>query len=108
MPPSTFLRDKPRAEPKLGSIDEGTAEREQGKGKKGQQKGSKGKGDTKGKGEYVVKEMQNKQSDDAESSYTNQASQEKNWGLAEEHQKSERDNTNDDWIQVGCSWGEEL
>ena len=56
----------------------------------------------------MVKERQNKQSDDAESSYTNQTAQEKNWGLVKEHQKWERDNTNDDWIQVGCSWGEEL
>ena len=36
MPPSTFLRDKPRAEPKLGPIDEGAAE-----GKQEKEKGNK-------------------------------------------------------------------
>ena len=76
MPPSTLLRDKPRIEQKLGSIDEGTAEGETGKGGKGKPKGSKGKEDTEGKRDYVVKEWKKKQSGDAESSYTNQTARE--------------------------------
>ena len=43
LPPSTYLRGNPRTESRLGSIDEGTDEGETGKGKKGQQKGLKGK-----------------------------------------------------------------
>ena len=42
-PPSTFLRDKPRKEQKLGSIDEGTTTVGTEKGKWGKPKGSKAK-----------------------------------------------------------------
>ena len=47
-----------------------------GNWEKAEQKGSKGKEDTEGKGDYVVKEWKKKQSGDAESSYTNQTARE--------------------------------
>ena len=75
---------------------------ELGKGKEKNQKGSKGKEDTEGKGNY--KEWQKKQSEDAESSYTNRTAYGENWGLAKDNQKWERDNYYDDWIQVKGQW----
>ena len=49
MPPSTFLKDKPRNEQNLGSIDEGTDEVTVGGGKGDHRKGSKGGVYAKGK-----------------------------------------------------------
>ena len=41
-----------------------------------------------------------KKSEDAESNYTNQTAYEKDWGLAKDDHKWERDNYNDDWIHI--------
>ena len=77
---------------------------EKGKGK--EQKGPKGKEDSKGKGKSKdgQKGAYAKQSDGAESSYTNQTAYEKDWGLAKDNQKWEREYYNEDWIQIRGRW----
>ena len=102
MPPSTFLKDNPRMDRKLGSIGEGSTSMGAGKGKEGEQKGSKGEEDAEAKGDN--KEWKKKQSEDAESSYTNQTAYEKDWGLVKDNQKWDRDNCYGGWVQIKGKW----
>ena len=91
-PPSKFLKDKPRGDRKLRSIDEGSTEVGVEKGKGEKQKGPKGQEDTKGK-RKLQRRAEEAVGRCRESSYTNQTSYEEDRGLVEYNQKWEETTT---------------